>query len=75
MFKEQVEGANVPSYGQHGLIKGDLVLSRAEEVVSVHIKVFTASLFHSVSVLIEIRVARRQIGDHARRHWKALGFN
>ncbi|KZP15055.1 hypothetical protein FIBSPDRAFT_796068 [Athelia psychrophila] len=38
MLKEQVDGASVPSYGRHGLIKGELILSDPEGIVAVDIK-------------------------------------
>lgn len=37
-LKEQVDGANVPSYGRHGLVKGELIISDPEGIVSVDIK-------------------------------------
>ncbi|KZP15063.1 hypothetical protein FIBSPDRAFT_796081 [Athelia psychrophila] len=37
-LKEQVDSAKVPSYGRHGLIKGELLISEPEEIVSVDIK-------------------------------------
>lgn len=39
MKKEQVDGTKVPSYGRHGLTKGELIISQPEEIMSVDIKV------------------------------------
>lgn len=38
-LEEQVDGAKVPSYGRHSMIKGELVISEPKEIVSVNIKV------------------------------------
>lgn len=38
-LKEQVDGASVPSYGRHGLVKGELAISDPGGIVSVDIKV------------------------------------
>ena len=38
-LREQQSNAKLPSYGRHGLIKGDLSLKDLDEIVSVDIKV------------------------------------
>lgn len=38
-LKEQVDGVKIPSYGRHGLVKGNIVLNRPEGNVAINLKV------------------------------------
>lgn len=42
-LKEQVDGLEIPTYGQRGLVKGEVTLRDPQNVVSVDLKVLTAA--------------------------------
>lgn len=44
-LKEQVDGTKMPSYGRHGLVKGDIMLNRPQGIVAIKLKVTFTALF------------------------------